>query len=70
LSIDESGLVAKDRLGDTALHFAAEKRRLHVVEYLVANGADISSTNYHNRVPLEVTIYVDTFIISNKNQDG
>jgi ankyrin repeat protein len=55
LSIDKIGLVAKDHLGETALHLAAEEGHLDVVEYLVANGADISSTNHHNKVPLEVT---------------
>lgn len=43
---------ATDRLGDTALHWAAMSGHATIVEFLVSNGADVNARNQFRDTPL------------------
>jgi len=48
------GVNAKDRYGDTALHYAYFCGRKDVIDYLVACGADANETNYVGDTPQDM----------------
>lgn len=65
-------LNSKDSFGDTPLHVAVKKGFLHIVEILVANGANIYKKNNGNETPLDLAENdaVIAFLLSNEVKKG
>ncbi|KAJ3085408.1 hypothetical protein HDU96_005443, partial [Phlyctochytrium bullatum] len=45
---------AKDKEGNSPLHFAVESDRLDILQVLLAKGADVDARNHERRTPLHV----------------
>lgn len=81
-SLENGGDVnAKDKRGSTAIHYAAHRGSVDMMEYLFDNGADLNAANVSRSTPLHhaaVRGYLDAvcFLIENEvavnalNQDG
>lgn len=51
---------AKDKDGNTPLHWAAIRDNVEIIDVLVANGAKIAPTNFGNYTPLDLAVRVDS----------
>src|SRR3989338_4694848 len=45
-----------DEVGDTLLHGAAKKEKVHIIRYLISNGANVNATNGTGSTPLHKAV--------------
>lgn len=58
LDADPSGVLKRDRRGQTALHYAARCGHMEVIELLLKHGADVHALNKHGHEALAVAVEV------------